>query len=1142
MTTANIRTELVDLLRLELLGPKHGPHEEVDEAHVYDRYLVGMLAPPESRVGEAQDDDLGSAENEGNGESGQADQATPKADSLFPSSVGMTFVVAAEAEAIRVEASWGHYLRLASETETTDSGAPKRVWKRHPRGGRADVPLVHGRISPVVPDATQPLVVVEGLVRKRAEGWIITLFLVDKQPKPEKQQDEAWLFQAVLRVAATTAASIFRRRDVVPATRDDDERAREDRQMAMLYRRDGEFATGHGTAVHVEVDPQNPWLAKSVTTAAIPLHEVRQQTPRTADDVGAEELRDLRLDMKALGEAAPEDLPGLLTPLCDAYESWIRTREAEVADTSQRLEDYVEEAGDALGKARRAAERIREGIQTLRTDPIANEAFRFANRAMALQRVQSQTAELRRRGDKRAVDDIARAVGENPRNRSWYPFQLAFLLLNIPSLADPKHRERGTVADLLWFPTGGGKTEAYLGLTAFTLATRRLQGNVGGRDGTRGMAVLMRYTLRLLTVQQFQRATALVCACEYLRRKETVDGRPRFGAEPFRIGMWVGGRTSPNTTADAAEVVAGAHGQGGHRGSGSPQQLTSCPWCGTSIELGKHLVTEKAPSGRGRTYTFCGDPLGRCPFSRAQSRDEGIPAVVVDEEVYRLLPDLVVATVDKFAQLAWNGQAQMLFGQVDSMCSRHGFRSKETVDTDSHRKEGSLPAAKSSEHPDLRPPDLVIQDELHLISGPLGSLVGLYETAVDELCTWTLDGVAVRPKVVASTATVRNARAQVHSLFARELAVFPPPGTDAGDNFFSLRRSPEEKPGRLYVGICAPGRRLKTALIRAYQSALAAGQALYDRYGREADPWMTLVGYFNSLRELGGMRRLVDDDIQNHLWKMDRRGLGKRRLTRVDELTSRRDATEIPEILDRLEVPFDPVAEEARKSARKEGRRSDPPPIDVLLATNMVSVGVDVRRLGLMVVGGQPKTTAEYIQASSRVGRTYPGLVLTIYNWSRPRDLSHYERFENYHATFYRHVESLSLTPFAQGAVERGLTALLVSLVRQSTSLFNGNEDARHVRADHPVVQRAVETIVSRAEKVVGVTAADELRGYLRRRLDDWAREAQRKPTLGYTAHGLVLPLLQKPESGPWTEFTCPNSLREVEPSSAVLLDTGDAS
>jgi hypothetical protein len=1136
-----LRPQLTALIHAELQGPKNGPDEEVLEPHVFDRYLVGMLAPPDSLIGEAQDDGLDGGQADRNGENGSVDQATPRADSMFPSSLGMTFMVASEAKALRVATSWGQYLRTPSATELTEAGNPKQVWKRHPRGGEVDVPIAVGRIESMAPDANQPNVVLQGLIRRRPNGWIVTIFLVDQQERPSSHSDEAWLFQVTMRVSAPDGAPVFRHRDVVPVARDHDERTKEDRQMAMLHRREGEFASGHGTAVHAEVDPRDPWRASSVSTVSLPAYEVRQQTPRTAGDPGAKGLESLVLDMKALAEAPPEQLPAMLAPLATCYGEWIAATAAASRAPDAHLEAFADEVEATIARARRAEARIREGLAVLAKDPIANEAFRFANRAMALQRIRTQVAELRRRGDAREVEQIAADVDGDPRNRSWYPFQLAFVLLNLASLADPKHADRRDVVDLLWFPTGGGKTEAYLGLTAFTMAMRRLQGTVAGRVGDRGVAVLMRYTLRLLTVQQFQRAAALVCACEVLRRETVRDGAPRLGKEPFRIGMWVGGRTSPNWTADAADVIAGARDRRGDKGAGSPLQLTSCPWCGSPIELGRDLRVEKAPAGRGRTWTFCSDPLGACPFSRRQAPDEGVPVVVVDEEIYRLLPDVLVATVDKFAQLPWNGQTQMLFGQVDTLCSRHGFRTAETDDANSHRREGELPQAHSIEHPDLRPPDLIVQDELHLIAGPLGSLVGLYETAIDALCTWRVDGVDVRPKVIASTATVRNAKSQVHSLFDRRTEVFPPPGTDASDNFFSVRRSPEERPGRLYLGVCAPGRRLKMALIRTYQAALAAAQVLYDQQGRDADPWMTLVGYFNSLRELGGMRRLVDDDIQNHLWKMDQRGLGKRRLVKVEELTSRKDATEIPTILDHLEVPFDPKADAARKQARKEGRHAGPPPIDVLLATNMVSVGVDVKRLGLMVVGGQPKTTAEYIQATSRVGRTHPGLVLTVYNWARPRDLSHYERFENYHATFYRHVESLSVTPFAHGAIERGLTALLVALIRQASSSFNANRAARGVQADSPIVRQAIDTIVARTQSVVGRAAGEEVRAYLQRRIDDWLRAAQRTPTLGYAVgEALTIPLLHKPEEGPWHEFTCPNSLRDVEPSSALLLEDGD--
>lgn len=398
---------------------------------------------------------------------------------------------------------------------------------------------------------------------------------------------------------------------------------------------------------------------------------------------------------------------------------------------------------------------------------------------------------------------------------------------------------------------------------------------------------------------------------------------------------------------------------------------------------------------------------------------------MVDEEIYRRLPALLIATVDKFAQMPWKGETQMLFGKVNGCCQRHGYRSPEIEDTDTHRATDKHPAAQTVPAGPLRPPDLIIQDELHLISGPLGTLVGLYETAIDHLCTWEANGQKVRPKVIASTATIRRANYQVNQLYLRKVAVFPPPGLDHTDNFFARQRPPTEAlPGRRYVGICAPGTRLKTILIRVYVACMAAAQQLYEQEGQAVDPYMTLVGYFNSMRELGGMRRVVDDAVRTRLQKADLRGLAKRFIEHftVEELTSRKGPVDIPQILTRLETPF--------LSGEKKQK---PYPLDVLLATNMISVGVDVNRLGLMVTAGQPKTTAEYIQATSRVGRYFPGLVCTVYNWTRPRDLSHYERFEHYHATFYQNVEPLSVTPFSARALDRGLTGVLVAAVSGSS-------------------------------------------------------------------------------------------------------------
>ncbi len=813
-------------------------------------------------------------------------------------------------------------------------------------------------------------------------------------------------------------------------------------------------------------------------------------------------------------------------------------------DPTEKLGEHQEAARRAITSCQRALARIKEGIDVIETEPEAEEAFRFANRAMWQQRIRSTYSRKKRK--KELQEGESPDTFDTPDNRSWRLFQLAFILLNLPSVTNLHHPDRShetdAVADLLWFATAGGKTEAYLGLTAYVMALRRRQGDIEGHEGDHGVAVLMRYTLRLLTLQQFQRAATLLCACEVIRRGDVKT----WGTTPFRLGLWVGQKSTPNTIKQAAESLRQTRTGGRPLATGTAYQITSCPWCGTEIKE-NNLKVYEAPGDIGRVATYCGDPLGMCEFSEAKSAKEGLPVMVVDEEIYRRPPSLLIATVDKFAQMPWRGEVQMLFGKVDGFCPRHGFTSPEVDDAKSHPARGGLPAVKRLSQNPLRPPDLIIQDELHLISGPLGSMVGLYETAVDELCSWDVDGKKVRPKVIASTATIRRAPDQVRKLFLRKLEVFPPQGTGIAENFFSIRRDPSsEYPGRHYLGICAFGRRYPVTLIRVYVAFMAAAQALYNKYDRLVDPWMTLAGYFNSIRELAGTRRLVGDDIRARLRDADKRGLAKRliKLGLVEELTSRKSGTDIPKILERLESPFDKTLEAQRKAERAEGKQPTTlDPYDVILATNMISVGVDIDRLGLMVVAGQPKGTSEYIQATSRVGRVAsgPGLVCAVYNWARPRDLSHYETFEHYHDTFYKHVEALSVTPFSPRALDRGLSGVLVGLMRLWEERLNSNRGAGDLQDADPLMQDIFERIQRRAENATGDTTIRKLVvDMLQQRRDSWLSRIRNATDyrLGYQDEArAVVGLLDKAGRGNWDLFTCLNSLRDVEGTVDLLLD-----
>jgi hypothetical protein len=881
--------------------------------------------------------------------------------------------------------------------------------------------------------------------------------------------------------------------------------------------------------------------ATAVETEWAPISEVPQQTPRSESDDS--NLHGLTLDMKTLAEMPKSELIASLRRIEIAYGIWIEAEKAKIANPSEKLAGHDGAAHRAVAGCDRAKQRIKAGIDLIDGDSMAEEAFRFANHAMWQQRVHTIFSRKVRKKELKPEDGTA-AV-DLPENRSWRLFQLAFILLNLPSLTnlhDPERsHETDAVADLLWFATGGGKTEAYLGLTAYTLALRRLQAPIDGRPGDHGVAVLMRYTLRLLTLQQFQRAAALLCACEVIRRSD----EKKWGETNFRLGLWVGRKTTPNTLTAAAESLRQGRVGGRPHAGGTPHQITSCPWCGTEIRE-MHLRVYEAPSDIGRCITYCGDSLGGCEFSEAKAPKEGLPVMVVDEDIYRRPPALLIATVDKFAQMPWKGETQMLFGQVNGVCSRHGFRSPDIEDANSHPARNGLPKAHTVPHGPLRPPDLIIQDELHLISGPLGSMVALYEAAIDELCSWEVNGKRVRPKVIASTATIARAPDQVRKLFVRKLEVFPPQGTNIADSFFAIQRKiGETYPGRRYLGICAFGRRYPVAMIRTYVAHLAAAQVLYEKYDSLADPWMTLAGYFNSIRELAGTRRLVEDDIRARLRDADQRGLAKRRVRAVEELTSRKSGTDIPKILERLEAKFDQALEAQGAQERKDGKpTSSTTPYDVVLATNMISVGVDVDRLGMMLVAGQPKNTSEYIQATSRVGRSSsgPGLVCTVYNWARPRDLSHYERFAHYHETFYKHVEALSVTPFSARALDRGLSGVLVALMRLREERLNANERAGLLQDSDQLMPVVFAKLVQRAENAThDKPSGERVLSMLKSRRDEWLKRVynQTEHRLAYQFEGgATVGLLEHPATGQWEMFTCLDSLRDVEGTADLVLDT----
>ena len=1131
--SAAVRDRLAHALRLDLIGPRPTDtslrHERLPQTPSR-WYLTGFLAPATAPDAQRAQDAGEELDAPAEPLQGSDDSTTPERGSgkrtFLPSSAGLSILVDPETKRLTVALSWGDYAPEsdragatqpdsepgaaqpdgaqpgdepgAAQPDSDEAAAPHRrrfaPWRRTPRAEQLVIDLATApAATPVthdVPDSGGLKLVCLIQPTRLADhrpAHAISLFVVNRRPPApdDDLQDTAFAFQVEMSVAAERA--LIPRYDLHGLESDD-----WDERLADLHYRDtADYAVGHNVSTRAELANGQ---CRRVHTEWMPQAAVERVEPSR--------IADVEFGMEALAALPdPASAKRALDPLVHRYRSWIDRQRAPAA----ALTDPRKQVADELTRgATGAANRIQAGIDLL-ADPDLLDAFRIANRAMA--------AAARRRSAQE--QDCAPEAVDPPE---WRSFQLAFILMNLRAIACPTHVERELV-DLLFFPTGGGKTEAYLGLAAFTLVLRRLR---DPHPTHLGLSVLMRYTLRLLTLDQLGRAAALICALE-LERERAPE---RLGKEPFEIALWVGRAATPNymgRKGDQGDNTARIKTLRFKRDTSRdpPLPLEQCPWCGTEFDKRSFNLH---PDADAPTDLHVSCAHRHCDFASGRRR---LPVVAVDEPIYRRLPAFMIATADKFAALPWSGETAGFF-------------------------RGGDPA-----HP--RPPDLIVQDELHLISGPLGTMAGLYETAIDHLCRRHIEGKLVRPKIVASTATVRRATRQIQALFDRSsVEVFPPPGIDRRDSFFARQQPPDRADARLYLGIAAQGRGPKVVFLKTAITLMAAAQAAWQAaapadpnpaHPNPADPYMTVVAYFNALRELGSARRIVEDEIGSRLRTYSgRKRLGETASLFADrkialdpiELTSRVGTAKVADARRRLALPFD-----------REHR------VDIALATNMISVGLDILRLGLMLVAGQPKTTAEYIQATSRVGRdpARPGLVVTLLNIHKPRDRSHYERFPAFHASFYRGVEATSVTPFSPRALDRALPAVAVALARLAIPDLTPMPEARHVE------RYASETAALAA--AIGARAQDHahelppgfgahVKNRVQSLIDDWAKLAhqagQDGVSFGYAlgrGSKVSVPLLREmidPARDTLDEtqlrFRAPRSLRAVEPGVLLAIKT----
>lgn len=839
--------------------------------------------------------------------------------------------------------------------------------------------------------------------------WIITCVLrnqLDASIMTSKaERIRAVLFQAYFEVRVQGGAVFSRYPEGVRpfGQLDDDEQT-----LSLLYRDEATWAIGHGCAAGWDlVEGSTPDV---VFADVMPAVELPSMTP----DIRGKNGEPVTLSMRELAGLPSSSEGGAgwetLDRLAEEYAVWIEAREADSAGLELHLREV---AVRHLEGCRQCLVRIRNGIAILQEDETALEAFRLANQSMMLQQIASK--QIARRPLVRFDGYVAAAevLEDRPRTPwtvwaggsekahigNWRAFQAAFVLMSIAGLVDGRSGDR-EIVDLIWFPTGGGKTEAYLAVAAFYMFHQRLiacRDDELRRDGTN---VFMRYTLRMLTTQQFQRAASLICAMEQIRiRRKKEHTCPQLGETRFTLGLWIGAGGSPNTWADATTAIRKYE---RNDVSGNPLVLTECPWCrstigrlesgagGRRIKNNGNNLAGLAFSGN-RPYLKCSD-VG-CEFGGERER---LPVEVIDEAIYNEPPSMFIGTADKFAMMAWKPETGALFG----------FQ---------HDGKGNVPLIR-------QPPGLIIQDEFHLISGPLGTIYGLYEGVIERFCTAETGRHMIRPKIIASTATIRGASEQVRTVYARQnLQLFPSPGLVMGDSFFGRYARANDgrlAEGRLYLGIHATGyRSFLTAQVRTFSAALFRAGMFED----QKDAWWTLLAFYNSLRELGGAQTLFHSDIaarmKDYSFRYGLKGSTQRYLNTVEELTSRQSQAQLVELMDRLALDW-----------------SDKNSIDACLASNIIEVGVDIDRLALMAVVGQPKSTAQYIQVTGRVGRrwdTRPGLILSMFNPSKSRDRSHFEQFHSYHRRLYERVEPTSATPFSVEAVERALTGVLLVWARQ---------------------------------------------------------------------------------------------------------------
>ena len=956
----DLRKDIIEYLEKEFLGPPLSQDHSFKDNKDYKPFnhlIAGMIFPQEAERDEA------ASENE----SSLGDDIDPLnlSFSYLTSSAGISICVDLDEKSLLFDVNAGIY-------ELDDTNPEEAIWKRRKlKSEPITISIEENSKNLILEDkATLDVRVFQKNNKKLITASIINNAKCKKNKNKNNKltPDQKDILSRVSLSVRGTEHSIKPYPKVFRSTYDEEEA-----EQRILYRNENIFGIGHSCSV--DWVSQDGFVAEEVNMNFLPKSITKGATS---------ELDELKgLNALNLSFLANEDNQSLicteLKKFVDPYKDWVQDTIKELNklksnnDSSLDVGDsYSEDAVDNLiNKLNECVRRLDIGVDLLTNNTKALKAFQFANLAMLM-----QMNHAKKYDEIVTISDIGNKFFEKDHNMvsefngldyfsskefNWRPFQLAYFLICSDSVINPDSNER-EVVDLIWFATGGGKTEAYLLVSAFLIFYKKIM------DPDHNYPeIMMRYTLSLLTQDQFIRSTRFITACEKIRRENIT----MLGDHEINIGLWIGGDGVPNR-------IEGKHGAEAKlddlRDDPEPEKksntfiINTCPWCGTNLvpQSKKDKKYYGFDCNRDKFNIFC--PSSDCEFH------SGLPVQVIDHELYKNPPTFLLGTIDKFAQLAYFPQAGRLICD-DEYCI-----------------------------------NLIIQDELHLISGPLGTVTGVFEAAFDTLMSHSNH----KPKYLAATATIRGAKNQIKQLFARNIFTFPPSGIDHKDRFFS--REDKDDVGRLYFGIMSQGHTAVTTTVRIAAAALQSTHEIQST--QDMDGYKTLVIYHNAKKEKSKTLILAGDDIPKRIEVIASNN--PRPINNIDELSADISRMHAFDVKNRMEY-----------------NHLDSRSLDIVSVTSMLSVGVDIQRLGLMQVTGQPRQTSEFIQATSRVGRSkeYPGLVLVNYIASNPRDRSHYEQFFAYINSINRYVEPTSVTTGAEPALRRVLPTCLMILGRNLLGL-----------------------------------------------------------------------------------------------------------